>query len=235
MNIHPQSRLGEATIDDAVNVEAVVTVAQPILNAFYDAVAACGRKPPFKPTIRIAKSPGPMLYDSACRAVVLVPYEVLPPDRRAAMDRFAAIGTLGLSGREQYIEVFNSLLVAHELGHWLQEVGRRPLNRWQAEYEANRIMVAFWREYPAQSQAASTEERLANFVTQAPSTPSPMPDDPGMGIEEYFNTNLAAIESNALTYAGFQKLMVRQAIAERPVPAFCTLVAAAWPALSVSL
>ena len=54
------------------------------------------------------------------------------------MDRFAAIGTLGLSGREQYIqyiEVFNNLLVvAHELGHWLQEMAQRPLNRWQAEY-----------------------------------------------------------------------------------------------------
>lgn len=69
-----------------------------------------------------------------------------------AMDRFAAIGTLGLSGREQYSEIFHNLLVAHELGHWLQEVARRPLSRWQAEYEANRIMVAFWREYPAQSK-----------------------------------------------------------------------------------
>jgi hypothetical protein len=210
-------------------IEEVITQAQPVLDAFYDAVVACGRKPPFKPIIRVANAPGPTLYDPASRAVVLVPYEVLPPARRTAMDRFAAIGTLGLSGREQYSEVFNSLLVAHELGHWLQDVARRPLNRWQAEYEANRIMVAFWREHPAQLQAASTERRLANFVAQAPNTPSPMPYDAGLGIEEYFNTHLADIESDPLAYAGFQKLMVRQAIAERPIPTLCELVAAAWP------
>ena len=32
-----------------------------------------------------------------------------------------------------------------------------------------------------------------------------------------------------MTYAGFQKLMVRQAVAERPVPTFCEVVAATWP------
>jgi hypothetical protein len=50
-----------------------------------------------------------------------------------------------------------------------------------------------------------------------------------VSVEEYFNTHLAEIESNPLTYAGFQKLMVRQGIAELPVPTFCELVAATWP------
>jgi hypothetical protein len=221
-------RLREITMDNPVSVETVMTHAQPVLDAFYDAVVNCGRKPPFKPTIRISSTSGATLYDHDSRAVVLTPYEILPPARRAVMDRFASIGTLGLSGREQYSEVFNNLLVAHELGHWLQEISRRPLNRWQAEYEANRIMVAFWRENPGKAQAASTEDRLANFVVQAATSASPMPDDAHSSIEEYFNTHVADIESNPVSYAGFQKLMVRQAIAEHPVPTFCDLVAAAW-------
>jgi hypothetical protein len=90
-------------MDNAVCVEAVARQAQPVLDAFYDAVVACGRELPFKPTIRVVSTPGATLYDPASRAVVLAPYEVLQPARRAAMDRFAAIGTLGLSGREQYI------------------------------------------------------------------------------------------------------------------------------------
>jgi hypothetical protein len=98
------------------------------------------------------------------------------------------------------------------------------VNRWQAEYEANRIMVAFWRDYPAQSHTASTERRLANFVVQAPNIPSPLPDDAGIDVEEYFNTHLGDIESNPIAYGGFQKLMVRQAMAERPVPSFCELL-----------
>lgn len=118
---------------------------------------------------------------------------------------FAAIGTLGLSGREQYIEVFNNLLVAHELGHWLQEIAQRPLNRWQAEYQANQIMVAFWREYPASSPSAETEMRLANFVAQSPNMPNPMPENTGMSAQDYFNTHLAEIESNSMAYAGFSK------------------------------
>ncbi len=217
------------THDGTVRAEIVITQAQPVLDAFYDAVVACGRKPLFKPSIRVATTPDATRYDPSSRAIVLVPYEVLPPVRRAAMDRFAAIGTLGLSGHEQYGEVFNNLLVAHELGHWLQEMALRPLSRWQAEYQANQIMVAFWRDHPAKPPAAATEMRLANFVAQSPNMPSPVPNNPDMSIEDYFNANLAEIESNPMLYAGFQKRMVRQAIAEQPAPSFCELVMTIWP------
>ena len=209
--------------------DLVTAKSQPVLDAFYDAVVACGREPPFKPSVIIAATPDAPRYDPVNRAIILIPYEVLQPPRRAAMDRFAAIGTLGLSGREQYTEIFNNLLVAHELGHWLQELAQRPLNRWQAEYQANQIMVAFWREHPAAPPAAATERRLANFVAQSPNTPSPIPDNPGMSIEEYFNAHLAEIESNPMAYAGFQKMMVRQAIAEQPAPSFSQMVATIWP------
>lgn len=70
---------------------------QPVVDLFYSAVGACGRTPRFEPDIRRASSDGATRYDPAERAIVLVPYEALNPDRRAAMDRFAAIGTLGLS------------------------------------------------------------------------------------------------------------------------------------------
>lgn len=127
------------------------------------------------------------------------------------------------------MEVFNNLLVAHELGHWLQEMAQRPLNRWQAEYQANQIMVAFWREHPANPQAATTEMRLANFVAQSPNMSSPVPENLGMSIEDYFNSRFTEIEANPMAYAGFQKMMVRLAIAERPAPSFCELVMTVWP------
>jgi hypothetical protein len=209
---------------------AVTTRAQPVLEAFYTAVVACGREPPFKPAIQVAATLGATRYDHTGRAIVLVPYEILDPARRTAMDRFAAIGTLGLSGREQYAEVFNDLLVAHELGHWVQEVSRRPLNRWQAEYEANRMMVAFWRDHPAAPPAASTERRLANFMARPPNAPDPMPDNTGTSVEAYFNTHIAEIENSPVDYALFQKMMVRKAISETPAPTFCQTIEMAWPA-----
>jgi len=32
-----------------------------------------------------------------------------------------------------------------------------------------------------------------------------------------------------MAYAGFQKMMVRQAIAEQPAPSFCQMVMTIWP------
>ena len=222
-------RLLVMTFDSATGMDIVAVQAQPVIDAFYSAVVTCGRNPPFKPALRIDTTPGAMRYDPATRSVVLSPYETLHPARRAAMDRFAAIGTLGLSGREQYIEVFNTLLVAHELGHWLQVVAQRPLNRWQAEFDANRIMVSFWRDHPAPPPAPPTERRLANFVASAPNAPNPMPDHTDVSVETYFNTHVAEIESNPAAYAWHQKMMVRQAMAEHPAPRFCHVVATVWP------
>lgn len=220
---------GLATLANTSPGNSTIAQAQPVLDAFYAAVVACGREPPFKPVIELAATPGTTRYDHARRAVILVPYDILDPGRRAAMERFAAIGTLGLSGREQYGEVFNNLLVAHELGHWVQEVSRRPLNRWQAEYEANRMMVAFWRDRPAAVPTAPTERRLANFVAQSPETRDPIPADAGMSVEDYFNGNIAKIENKPADYALFQKMMVRKAMAETPAPSFCQAIATAWP------
>jgi hypothetical protein len=51
-----------------------------------------------------------------------------------------------------------------------------------------------------------------------------------MSVEDYFNKAVTEIERNPPRYAAFQKFMVRRAIAERPAPSFCQLVAATWPA-----
>ena len=190
--------------------DGILSRAEPVLDSFYEAVLACHCEPPFKPSIAIATSPRP-----------------IEPAARTGMDRYAAIGTLGLSGRAQYEEIFQGLLVAHELGHWLQMIGHQPWTRWQAEYGANRIMVAFWREHP--SPVASTEARLANFVVHPPHFPSLIPEGLGMPIETFFDQAYEEIERNPVRYAGFQKMMVRRAVAEEPKPRFCELVRSTWP------
>ncbi len=54
-----------------------IAKAHEVLDLFYEAVCACGRKPPFKPVIKLATTPGPIRYDHEQRAVVLVSYELL--------------------------------------------------------------------------------------------------------------------------------------------------------------
>lgn len=214
-----------ATVSVPYSNEAIVQ-AQPVADAFYAAVVACGRKPPFKPAVELATSPGATRYDPRKRAVVIVPYDVIDPGTRAAMERFAALGTLGLSGRQQYVEIFNNLLVAHELGHWIQEISRRPLTRWQAEYEANRMMVAFWRDHPA---GAPTERRLANFVAQRAPAPDLVPKGTEAAEADYFNANIIGLEADPARYSLFQKKMVRLAMLESPIPSFCQSITTAWP------
>jgi hypothetical protein len=209
--------------------DGILSRAEPVVDCFYEAVLACHREPPFKPSIAIATSPGPIRYDHANRSVVLVPYELLDPAVQTGMDRYAAIGTLGLSGRAQYEEIFQGLLIAHELGHWLQMIAQQPLTRWQAEYGANRMMVAFWREYPAPAPAASTDARLANFIVQPSHFPKLLPEGLDLPLETYFDQSHEEIEMNPTRYAAFQKMMVRRAVAEEPQPSFCDLVSSTWP------
>jgi hypothetical protein len=209
--------------------KAVLQRAQPVLDSFYDAVCACGRTPPSRPRIRVSTTPGVPHYDHDETAVVLCGWEFLAPPQRVGMEASARAGTLGLSPADQYAEIFNELLVAHELGHWLQMVAFKPIDRWTAEYEANRIMVAFWREHPAPERPWSSEERLANFTAHGPGLPSPVPAESEDRPEAYFNAHIAELEQNHRGYAWYQKMMVRRAAAETPRPSFCSVLEDVWP------
>ncbi len=173
-----------------------LSTAHLVLDRFYGAVCVCGRKPPFKSVIKVATTPGSIHYDHKQQTVVLVPYELLTPAAQAGMDRYGAIGTLGLSGREQYEDIFQDLLIRHELGHWLQMIAYRPLIRWQAEYGANRLMVAFWRAQATEAIAPPVEARLANFVVQPVTFPALLPAGLPISVERYFNEQIAQIEKN---------------------------------------
>jgi hypothetical protein len=210
-------------------VTRVLKRAQPVVDAFYSAVLACGRQPPSKPQIRVSAIPNAPHYDHGRTAVVLCAWEFLSPPRRAGMEAAARAGTLGLSPADQYGEIFNELLVAHELGHWLQMVAFKPIDRWTAEYGANRIMVAFWREHPGRADGASSENRFINFSAHGPGLASPVPPEFEDCPEPYFNANWAELEQDPRGYAWYQKMMVRRAIAERPQPSFCSLVEDVWP------
>lgn len=207
----------------------VLQRAQPVLDEFYAAVLACGRKPPSKPQIRVSATPSVPHYDHGQNAVVLCAWEFLSPPQRAGMEASAKAGTLGLAPADQYGEIFNELLVAHELGHWLQMVAFRPIDRWTAEYEANRIMIAFWREHPSPRHAASSEDRFINFSAHGPGLASPVPPEFEERPEAYFSANITALEQDPRGYAWYQKMMVRRAAAERPRPSFCSVVADNWP------
>ena len=97
MGIETSSEAATNLPENSSKASAIIEEARPVLDFSMNPSWLAIREPPFKPSIQIALSPGPIRYDHERRAVVLVPYELLDSATRATMDRFAAIGTLGLS------------------------------------------------------------------------------------------------------------------------------------------
>ncbi len=51
--------------------------------------------------------------------------------------------------------------------------------------------------------------------------PNPMPENTNIIVQDYFNTHIDEIETNLMAYAGFQKMMVRQAMGEQLSARWC--------------
>ena len=220
--------MAQAVVPGAVatpaDVARVTARAQPVLDRYDAAVRRCGARPPFKPAIQVAASDGIIHYDAPTGRLVLYPWTVVGGEMKAvAVDRAARQGG---DAREGYESIFNELLVAHELGHWLQ--GFQPERRtaagrydnWFAEQNANRLMVAFWRENPGSGATGRT--RLESYVDRE--TPNPMPPPAGTSLEQFFTDDTMRIVRGG-GYGWYQGEMTRRALAERPQPRFCALVA----------
>ena len=80
-------------------------------------------------------------------------------------------------------------------------------------------MVAFWRER-SPSRAAG-EARLAAYA--GGETANPVPPPAWVSPETFFTESTTQIVRGG--YGWYQGSMTRRALAERPAPSFCTLVA----------
>jgi hypothetical protein len=192
--------------------------AQRVEDRFYAALQDCGVKAPPKPPLRAELKRGVVQYDSS-GTVLVFPWEGMDPGTHEALTALAQRSGSGLSGRATYASIFNELLVAHELGHWLQ-AGRLKDNRWASEQDANRIMVAFWREHP---DGRATAVRFAEYLSFVPGDHNPMPPPAGQSVRQYFNANYAAL-TRSPAYGWYQNMSGRSAYAERPRSRFCTLI-----------
>jgi hypothetical protein len=133
----------------------VLERAQPTLDRFYAEVRSCGARPPFKPTVRVSNSAGIIHYDPPTGSVVLYPWSVADQGTKDDAGKRAERDERPDAARSAYEDIFNEVLVAHELGHWLQSFQPEPrtpegeYDGWFAEQDADRIAVAFGANTPA--------------------------------------------------------------------------------------
>ena len=174
------------------------TQAQPVVDRFYAAVVSCGGHYPAKPVIHVEQSAGVIHFDGT--NIVIYPWETIGQGIQAALTAQAQSGGVGA----EYRAIFNELLLAHEMGHWVQQRGLIS-DRWQREYNANQMMVAFWREHP---QGAATDRRLADYLRFVPGASNPMPPPAGESQERYFNEHYFDLMRSP-AYGWYQNILGR--------------------------
>lgn len=147
----------------------------------------------------------------------------MPGEVQGMLAEWAARGTLGLTAEGQFAEVFNSLLVPHELGHFAASLNGRDKAQsfWDGEVYANRVAIAFWRGEP--DGGAAFEGRLENYNRFLDALPHPVPD--GEQPRAWFEKHYEELGSNPAAYGWFQGLFMREARQLAAGDAFCALIA----------
>lgn len=109
---------------------------------------------------------------------------------------------------------FNWFLVAHELGHYLQEtqkIRRIDYNdRWNGEIYANQVAVSFW-------IAQGKEKELTDFINNTTKIMKFLssPNDSKESEEDYFNKNHRELAQDPNKYAYYQFLFYKMAFDRR--------------------
>ena len=206
----------------AAQTDPVQIGAEAIRDRFVAAVQACGVEPAFVPAVAVRTAPSLATYVSADRTLYLSRYDELAEPIKATMRAWAADGTLGLDAERQFAELFNVMVVPHELGHALQAMwGRQAtLDRWESETEANRIAFAFWALDPENAERLPL--RVENATRFLGRLPSPVPE--GRSAREHVNTDYRALLADPQAYGWYQGAVMRAAWEDRHQADFCDLV-----------
>ena len=198
-----------------------------LIARFQAALESCGLQPPYTPGVIVDSRPSLVSFFLDDRSVHLSRWAEMPDFVHELLTGWAADGTLGLTPEAQFAEIFNSLLVPHELGHFVQSLDGRwnTLDNWTAEVEANRIAIAFWSLDP--DDAARIAARVENFKVFLSKLPDPVP--PGEDPHAYFEANYEKLSNDPAAYGWYQGAFMRAAWADRGKADFCALVKPASP------
>lgn len=179
----------------------------------------CGLRPSFLPELKVETHPGLVSYEPSDRTVRVSRYSELPPELQGLMAGWAEAAGMA-DGKALFGDVFNSLLVPHELGHWMQHVSGRlaGLDRWESEIEANRIAIAYWGI--DETTARALPARIEAFTGFLSRLPNPVPN--GQDPRAFFNDNYETLD--AVQYGWFQGALMREAWMVREDANFCYLV-----------
>lgn len=214
---------GAAAAQTADPVKDAVT---SIVERFVTRANACGAKLPYTPGVVVDSHPTLISFYFEDKSVHASRWSEMPPEIQGMLSMWAAKGKLGLDAKGQFGEVFNSLLVPHELGHFASDFNGRSKGQsfWDGEVYANRVAIAFWRAEIGDKALAA---RLDNYNRFLDELPNPVPA--GKEPRAWFEANYEALGNDAQAYGWYQGLFMREARALSKTDEFCTIIAPASP------
>lgn len=195
---------------------------ESITARFMARVKECGQGLPYTPGVVVDSQPTLISFYFEDRSIHASRWHEMPPPIQGMLAEWAAQGTLGLTAEGQFGEVFNSLLVPHELGHFVASVNGRGKGQafWDGEVYANRVAIAFWKGEPGGE--AKLSSRLENYNRFLDGLPNPVPD--GQQPRAWFEANYEELGNNPQAYGWYQGLFMREASQQSADDEFCSLI-----------
>ena len=200
-------------------IDPVQQRALTIRDRFISAMKVCGDRPGIVPGVVVKTDASMVSYMPRDHALYVSRWSELDPQIQGLVAAWAAQGTLGLKPDQMFGEIFNDLLVAHELGHYLQDSSGRlqKLDSWDSEVEANRIAIAFFQL--KQKDRTLLPKRIENFTRFLTTLPNPVPS--GETPHAYFVKNYEKLGGDPQAYGWYQGAFMQTAWASRGERDFC--------------
>jgi len=202
--------------------DPLVAQTDSIIARFMTEMRNCGVEPAYEPGVVVDSTPSIVSFYDRDRAVHMSRWADTPSFVKELVNGWAAAGTLGYNPEQQFSEIFNSLLVPHELGHFveLSSGGYDQSDFWVGEVNANRIALAFWSIDPADRERLPA--RIENYNTFLAALPNPVPE--GEDPHAYFQANYERLSNDPAAYGWYQGAFMRAAWAQKDEADFCTLI-----------
>lgn len=206
----------------AQDVDPVIAHAQTLIERFTAEMRECGVEPQYTPGVVVDSRASIISFYDGDRAVHLSRWADAPPFVQELVTAWAAVGTLGYTPEQQFEEIFNDLLVPHELGHYveLSSGGYNETDFWVGEVNANRIALAFFALDPASRERLPA--RIENYNRFLAELPNPVPE--GEDPHAFFQANYERLSNDPAAYGWYQGAFMRAAWAQKDEADFCTLV-----------
>jgi hypothetical protein len=169
------------------------------------------------PTIVVDHVPSFGNYDDAANVLHTANWIELSPEERGLFFQLAGPHADEGAAHAAFEEAAHRWIFVHELGHWWQACRHANIShsKYQIEYGANRIALAYWRE----ADPGFAIRMLSTFHGYVDHVPSPVP--PGQATESYFNDHYEQLGPTP-DYRWYQSHMIVTASQERPSPSFAT-------------